>query len=368
MKPELGGSGLTGRDYDEGMQDANPSTDRADDEYAQMVDIVLRPVVKRTEDVLDLFAGCGGLALGFEASGFRTLGFEANADCCATYNSNLHGRCVEEFLTPETEFPSADVIIGGPPCQPFSVGGNQRGLEDSRDGFPAFVAAVEKLNPRLWMFENVRGLLYKNKWYLDQVLRRLERCGYIVDVKLLNASNYLVPQNRERLIVVGHKGGFAFPEKSHKTITAGQALGGFLFSEPDEGKYLSASMDDYVARYEKASKCINPRDLAPNRPSRTITCRNLAGATGDMQRIKLPSGKRRRLSVREGARLQSFPDWFKFCGTEGSQFNQVGNAVPPMFAYGLAQSVRTYLDLPSRLSDESIQERWTPVQASFELT
>jgi DNA (cytosine-5)-methyltransferase 1 len=308
------------------------------------------------------------LALGFEAAGFETMGFEANPDCCATYNANLIGRCTEKFLTPETEFPAAEVIVGGPPCQPFSVGGNQLGLEDSRDGFPAFTAAVARLQPKLWMFENVRGLLYKNRWYLDEIIHKLERFGYVVDVKLLNAVDYLVPQNRERIIVVGHKGGFSFPERSGERVSVGEALGGYLFSEPGEGKYLTESMDQYVARYERASKCINPRDLDPNRPARTITCRNLAGATGDMQRIKVPSGRRRRLSVREGARLQSFPDWFEFSGAEGSQFNQVGNAVAPMFAFGLAKSVAAYLDRSQVVDDVAIRNSWTPIQASLALS
>ncbi len=348
-------------------------TERADNKvqvesYASRVDRLLRPRETRSERVLDLFAGCGGLALGFEAAGFKTIGFEANSDCCATYNRNLLGHCTERFLTAETTFPEAEVVIGGPPCQPFSVGGNQLGLEDSRDGFPAFTAAVEQLRPKLWMFENVRGLLYKNRWYLDRIVNKLERFGYSVDVKLLNAVDYLVPQNRERIIVVGHKGGFAFPERSGELITVGHALGGFLFSEPDEGKYLTESMDRYVARYEKASKCINPRDLDPNRPSRTVTCRNLAGATGDMQRIRVPSGRRRRLTVREGARLQSFPDWFLFEGAEGSQFNQVGNAVAPMFAFALGKSVATYLDRPGILDETAIRGSWTPIQASLELS
>jgi DNA (cytosine-5)-methyltransferase 1 len=317
--------------------------------------------------VLDLFAGCGGLALGFEAAGFETVGFEANPDCCTTYNANLHGECKQQFLTSETDFPSADLIIGGPPCQPFSVGGNQLGLEDTRDGFPAFIAAVDQLRPRLWMFENVRGLLYKNRWYLNEIIQKLERFGYIAEVRLLNASHYLVPQSRERIIVVGHKGGYIFPQRKSETITVGQALGGYLFAEPEQGKYLTESMDRYVAKYEKASKCINPRDLNPNKPSRTVTCRNLGGATGDMQRIKLPSGRRRRLTVREGARLQSFPDWYEFSGSEGSQFDQVGNAVPPMFALALAESVRSYLDSASPLDADAMREHWSPVQTSLEL-
>jgi len=335
--------------------------------YPEHVDAVLRPDIHRPERVLDLFAGCGGLGLGFEAAGFDTLGYEMNPDCCATYNANLHGICTEAFLTAETEFPEADIVIGGPPCQPFSVGGHQLGLEDVRDGFPSFIAAVEQLEPSIWMFENVRGLLYKNRWYLDQIANRLERLGYIVEIKLLNAADYLVPQNRERIIVVGHKGGYQFPAKAASIVTAGQALGGFLFSEPSEGRYLTESMDSYVAKYEKASKCINPRDLNPARPARTVTCRNLGGATGDMHRIKLPSGRRRRLSVREGARLQSFPDWFEFHGSEGSQFDQIGNAVPPMFAYALATSVAGYLDSATRMTDEAIQSNWTPLQASLDL-
>jgi DNA (cytosine-5)-methyltransferase 1 len=336
--------------------------------YPDLLDSVLRPRVSRPELVLDLFAGCGGLALGFEAAGFQTAGFEANRDCCETYRSNLHGSCTEEFMTPSTTFPEAEVVMGGPPCQPFSVGGNQLGLDDARDGFPVFISAVERLKPRIWMFENVRGLLYKNRWYLDQVVHKLERLGYVVEMKLLNAAHFLVPQNRERLIVVGHKGGYKFPVRSERLATVGDALGDYLFYEPDTGKYLTESMDKYVAKYEKASKCINPRDLDPNRQARTVTCRNLGGATGDMQRIKVPSGRRRRLTVREGARLQSFPDWLQFKGAEGSQFDQVGNAVPPMFAYALACSVREYLDQTEYFDDLTIKDCWKPIQGSLQLT
>jgi DNA (cytosine-5)-methyltransferase 1 len=332
-----------------------------------MISRVLRPSLTRSERVLDLFAGCGGLALGFEASGFETFGFELNSDCCATYNTNLRGHCTKAFLDADTQFPEAEVVIGGPPCQPFSVGGHQRGLEDKRDGFPAFVAAVTQLNPKFWMFENVRGLLYKNKWYLDEIMQRLERLGYIVEVRLMNASHFLVPQNRERIIVVGHRGGYIFPECQSVPVTASEALGSLMFDEPQDGRYLTESMDRYVAKYEKASKCINPRDLAPDRPARTVTCRNLGGATGDMQRILLPTGRRRRLTVQEGARLQSFPEWFQFSGSEGSQFNQVGNAVAPMFSLALARSLVRYLDQVPVFDEKEIQRGWAPICDSIVL-
>ena len=250
---------------------------------------------------------------------------------------------METILTPDSDLPDCDIIIGGPPCQPFSVGGHQNGLNDSRDGFPSFIAAVKKLRPRLWMFENVRGMMYGNRWYLDEIINELSSLGYEVEFRLLSSVYFDVPQKRERLVVIGHKGGFVYPQPSPKVWTAGEALEGMLFSVPPESKFLTASMDRYVANYEKASCCVRPRDLHLDLPARTLTCRNLGGATGDMQRIKLPDGRRRRLLAREAARLQSFPDFFEFTGSEGSVFNQIGNAVPPMFAYSIASAVSRYL-------------------------
>lgn len=335
--------------------------------YIENVDRLLRPKGAGGPLVLDLFAGCGGLALGFEASGFETLGFEMDVNCCATYRRNLTGECVNVKLAPGYQFPKAQVVIGGPPCQPFSVGGLQNGIRDARDGFPVFISAVEQAEPDIWMFENVRGLLYRNKWYLDEVIKALEEMGYVIDYHLLNAVNHGVPQNRERVIVVGHRGEFHFPDKNAYRITAGEALGELVEQIPENAKFLSASMDSYVAKYEDASKCVNPRDLHLDRPARTVTCRNLAGATGDMHRLRLPDGRRRRLTAREAARLQSFPDWFEFVGNETSVFNQIGNAVPPMLAYAMAASVRTYMDSELRLVSSEITRRRMPAQLQFSI-
>ena len=276
--------------------------------YAAHLNSTLKPVAKAKPLVLDLFAGCGGLALGFESQGFETLGYEMDADCCATYRHNLHGDCIQAKLDRDYVFPKAQVVIGGPPCQPFSVGGHQNGIHDARDGFPAFISAVEQAQPEIWMFENVRGLMYRNRDYLDVIIDALEGLGYAIEFRVLNAVNYGVPQNRERVIVVGHRGSFEYPAAQATRITAGQALGALASQVDAQSKFLTSSMDTYVAKYEKASSCITPRDLHLDRPARTLTCRNLAGATGDMHRVNLPDGRRRRLTVREGARLQSFPD------------------------------------------------------------
>lgn len=308
--------------------------------YVKQLNKLLVPRMSEEAIVLDLFAGCGGLSLGFEAVGFKTIGFEMNPDAAATYRANLKGECYVEKLNLDYEYPKAHIVIGGPPCQPFSVGGKQNGIHDSRNGFPVFIDAIKKVEPKVFMFENVRGLLYSNKWYLDMIIEELEALGYKTDARLLNAVNYGVPQNRERFFLVGHNSKFEFPEPDAKRTTVGDAISDLMTTVPKESKFLTASQDTYIANYERASKCINPRDLYAEKPARTLTCRNLSGATGDMQRVKLPDGRRRRLLIREAARLQSFPDNFTFKGAETSQFDQIGNAVPPLLAYKMALSIK----------------------------
>lgn len=329
--------------------------------YIEFLNETLIPEITEKEIIIDLFAGCGGLSLGFEAVGYKTIGFEMDKSACSTYRKNLNGECYEIKLDLDFEYPDAQIIIGGPPCQPFSVGGNQKGLEDARDGFPVFIDAIKKVRPKVFMFENVRGLLYANKWYFDLIIDELKKLGYIIEFKLLNAVHFGVPQNRERLFVIGHRAQFIFPKPQRKKTTVGEAIGDLMFTTPQESKFLTASMDCYIANYEKASACINPRDLFPDRPARTLTCRNLAGATGDMQRVKLKDGRRRRLLPIEGARLQSFPDWFQFEGNETQKYNQIGNAVPPLLAYHLALSIKECLKMNDLYSAEDIIENNFPV-------
>jgi DNA (cytosine-5)-methyltransferase 1 len=313
-----------------------------------------RPALKVDLPVaVDLFAGCGGLALGMESAGFHTIGYELDSVACDTYTKNLAGTCIKAELAYNFDFnlhDKIDALVGGPPCQPFSVGGNQAGPRDSRDGFPAFLSAVEQLQPKVAVFENVRGMLYKNKDYLNQIIEELIDLNYIVeDPKILKAVDFGVPQKRERLFVVAHRTKWDWPKQTHSyPISAGEALGELAQQYDSSSKFLTQSMDEYVAKYEKKSSCVRPRDLHLDLPSRTVTCRNLNGATGDMMRVKLESGKRRRLTVREGARLQSFPDWFMFEGNEGAQFNQIGNAVPPLLALAVGKATRSAIEQPTR--------------------
>ncbi len=234
-----------------------------------------------------------------------------------------------------------DIVIGGPPCQPFSKFGlgHQKGDQDIRNGFPIFIDAIQRIQPKIFLFENVRGLLY-SKGYFEEIVSQLCQLDYIVEYQLLNAADYGVPQTRERLFVVGHRSEYHFPKPSGARVTVRDAIGDTMLTAPNLSQFLTHSMDAYIAKYEKASSCINPRDLYFDKPARTLTCRNIAAATADMHRIRLQDGRRRRLFLREAARLQSFPDWFEFTGNETQRFYQIGNAVPPFLAYQLAMSIR----------------------------
>lgn len=327
-------------------------------DYPACIDALLRPRQSERETVLDLFAGCGGLSLGFEAAGYSTTGYEIDTAACATYNRNLRGTRCRADLAVGFDFPKADIVIGGPPCQPFSRFGfgHQKGRNDIRNGFPAFIDAVERLQPRVFLFENVRGLL-DSKGYFDVVLADLRNMDYVVEYRLMNAYDYGVPQMRERLFVVGHRSEFRFPAARQHRVTVADAIGDTMLTAPTGSKFLTASMDAYIAKYEKASSCVNPRDLRFDRSARTLTCRNIAAATADMQRIRLKDGRCRRLLLREAARLQSFPDWFDFEGNEMQQYYQVGNAVPPLLAYWLAMSVKECCCNNVLLASDAIRAR-----------
>lgn len=313
--------------------------------YVDYLNSTIKTPAEYKYEAIDLFAGCGGLSLGFEAAGIKTTGYEMVEDCCDTYRSNLGGDCYCQKLTTDTVFPKVDIIIGGPPCQPFSVRGKQLGEADERNGFPIFIAAVKQIRPKIFLFENVRGVLYKNRSYFDLVIEQFNDLGYKTNYLLINAVNYDVPQNRERVLCVGTLDEkFTFPAEKEYVVTAGEAVGDLVKIMPEDPMFLTESMDKYIASYEAKSHCITPRNLHMDQPARTLTCRNLAGATSDMHRVLLDDGRRRRLTVHEAARLQSFPDWFEFKGSRDSQYNQIGNAVPPFLAYNIAQAMINHIE------------------------
>lgn len=291
---------------------------------------------------IDLYCGAGGFSLGFAAAGFQVYGIDQDSNAVATYSQNVgEAQCTR--LNYDTLLPTADVLLAGPPCQPWSRAGKQLGELDVREGFSIVGRAVQVVEPRAIVVENVPDISRgRGRTRLDRFLVQLKKLNYAVNEGILNSADFGVPQSRRRTIIVAVRGDeqIEMPKPWKRRFTARDAIADTCQLATKESRFLSASMDKYIARYEQASGCRVPRDLHLERPARTLTVRNLSAATGDMMRLCLPNGRRRMLTVREAARLQSFPDWFHFCGSRRSQFSQIGNAVPPLLGLAVAQQVQ----------------------------
>ena len=295
--------------------------------------------------VVDLFSGAGGFSLGFWAAGFDVAGIDCNPDAVKTYSYNL-GNASCRDLNEVVEVPEADVLIAGPPCQPWSRAGKRLGAQDDRDGLGITLRLVKAAEPVAVIIENVPDIAREGKrQHLDDFEASLSSLGYKVSEHLLNAADYGVPQNRRRVFVtamIGHEA-LDSPDPISLTANVRQAIPGWSQSAVKGSQMVSDSMNAYIARYERASGCRIPRDLHLDRPARTLTVRNLSGATGDMLRLRLPNGLRRTLTIQEAARLQSFPDWYAFRGSEKSKFEQIGNAVPPLLSFAMASKLKKSL-------------------------
>ena len=328
---------------------------------------------------IELFAGAGGLALGVEKAGFNTIGLvEFNKDACNTLKlnrpnwnvicddiANISDKNLEKLFNIKKG--DLDLLSGGAPCQSFSYAGKRLGLEDARGTlFYHYAIFLEKLQPKMFIFENVKGLLThdKGKTY-DTILAIFEKAGYVIQKKVLNAWDYGVAQKRERLFTIGirndlsNKINFKFPKKhDYKPL-----LKDVLYNVPQ-----SASIP-YGEKKKKIFDLVPPggywKDIDPLIAKEYMkSCWNMEGGrTGILRRMSMnepsltvltsPSQKQterchplesRPFTVRENARCQSFPDDWEFCGNAMSQYKQVGNAVPVNLAYEIAKEVYNSLE------------------------
>jgi len=297
--------------------------------------------------VISLFSGCGGMDLGF-LGGFRVFGHDyerlpfnvtwandLNEAACRTYARNIGPHIVPGSVWDHIdEMPEeADVIIGGFPCQDLSVNGKRAGVAGARSGlYRAMVEAIARVRPRIFVAENVKGLLLKyNRDSLSQVIEDFSSLGYRVTYDLYRAADYGVPQNRERVFIVGLSNpDDAFspptPDRSSSTwMTAFEAIEDLSQLEERE------DINHIWSRANRSPEQGNRR-LDPHRPAHTIR----AECHGNIQyHYRLP----RRLSMREAARIQSFPDDFIFKARLRETERQVGNAVPPVLAWHVARAV-----------------------------
>ena len=321
--------------------------------------------------ILELFAGAGGLALGIDRAGFETLGLiEHDKDCVQTLKTNrpswnaIHAK-VEDMEY--SGFEGVDVISGGFPCQAFSSAGKRLGFDDSRGNlFFEMMRPIRQLKPKIVLAENVQGLLNHNKGEtLKAVISALEEEGYYVHYQLLNAVDFGVPQKRKRLILIGSRVHSSIPNilpsvTKHKTV--GDAL---KDCPPSEGTEYSAAkkkvMDlippggcwtalpdniqrEYMgASYGKGSHMGGRRGMARriswDEPSLTVLC-----SPSQKQTERCHPEETRPFTIRESARIQTFPDDWRFHGSVSSRYKQIGNAVPVLFAEHVAKHVFKLLE------------------------
>ena len=300
--------------------------------------------------IVSLFSGAGGLDLGLIQAGCEVIwANDIDKDAAATYSLNIsnHIICADIKNIALNDIPTADVIVGGFPCQGFSQANLLRTVDDERNQlYKFFYGAVKEKQPKFFIAENVRGILSLDGGNaIKQIVTDFENAGYIVTVSLINLADYGVPQTRQRVFIVGQRRNigsdlqFYFPSKTHGKN--GQPLPWVSiklaldhYPDPDApNEYTNHVYSSYKVEYRNFT---GHRMTDPNKPSPTILARG--NGKGGVCAIPHYNGKRR-LTIRESATIQTFPEDFEFIGQMNSCYRQIGNAVPVRFAKLLGQEL-----------------------------
>lgn len=318
--------------------------------------------------VVELFAGCGGLALGLENSGLKAeLLVEIDKNAAETLKKNRPKWNVitDDIKNVDFSETNADVVAGGFPCQAFSYAGKRLGFEDTRGTlFFEFARAIKEINPKVVLGENVKGLeKHDNGRTLKTMMDVLDDLGYKSFYKVLRAQYLDVPQKRERLLIIGVRKDFsskvAYPKEKNYTVSVGEALKGVPKSDGQvynekkkrimnlipQGGYWKDLTDKLQREYMGASYFLSggktgmARRLSADEPSLTLTCN-----PAQKQTERCHPFETRPLQIREYARIQSFPDTWEFHGSVASQYKQIGNAVPVNLAYHIGTAIISILE------------------------
>lgn len=298
--------------------------------------------------VVSLFSGAGGLDLGFIRAGHRIVwANDLYADAVETYRDNIgdHIVCGDITNIPSASIPDCDIVIGGFPCQGFSVANTKRSLADSRNVlYRELLRVIQDKRPRFFLAENVKGILHFAKGDVFRtILKEMAGLGYKIQYRLFNAADYGVPQKRERVVIVGVRNDvafdFRFPDPTHEKDGAGgtkrwvgvaEALA--HFPDPEAPNNIP---NHVCSKYKlNFNGYLGHRKLDPDAPAPTVTARG--DDRGGVVILPHPNATRR-MTGRELAAVQSFPDDYRFCGPLSSVYRQIGNAVPPKLSEAIAR-------------------------------
>ncbi len=335
---------------------------------------------------IDLFSGCGGLSCGLEMAGHHCLlGVDANKEAIQSFAQNHHEAEVylgdikllkEKKLKELLKGKKVDMVVGGPPCQGFSTVGRGE-VEDERNQlFREFVRIVKITQPKVILFENVTGLVArKNQDILKKIFNYFEKLGYNMDARILSAEEFGVPEKRRRTIIMGVKGGEClFPEATHgersqkKTVTVKEAFknlraqDGKIYNHDVKQAEVKKTEDRMRLKFIPAGKGIryeaDEKKFLPKKLWYGVDWKKLRESRFRQTRLqRLPLAapaptiltartsyyhpvEPRYLTPREAAACQSFPNDFKFYGSQTAIFRQIGNAVPPLLARALGESIK----------------------------
>lgn len=293
--------------------------------------------------IVSLFSGAGGLDLGLIQAGNEIIwANDIDKDAVETYKKNIgeHIICDDIKNIEISTIPNCDVVVGGFPCQGFSQANIRRTVDDERNQlYKFFYTVIKQKQPKFFIAENVKGILSLDKGnVIKTIVSDFEKAGFITSVNLVNMANYGIPQTRQRVIIIGQRidlGNeiiFRFPKETHSKnndlfpwVTIKETID--HFPDPDsENNVLNHIYSAYKVEYRNFT---GHRQTDPDKPSPTILARG--NGKGGVCAIPHYNGQRR-LTVRESASIQTFPENFEFIGRMNSCYRQIGNAVPVKFA------------------------------------
>lgn len=301
---------------------------------------------------VSLFCGAGGLDMGFDRAGFKTLwANDFDKDACKTHHawSGATVICGDIAKVDLNTVPDSDIMLGGFPCQGFSLSGPRK-IDDKRNKlYHQYVRFLEGKKPLMFVGENVKGLLTMgNGQVFDAILDDFSRCGYDVFFQLVNAKNYGVPQDRERVIITGFRKdlnvqSFEIPKYEGKLVTLYDAIGHLPEADPED-----VCQAAYSSRYMSRNRKRNWDQVSYTIPAMAKQVALWPGSP-DMKKLdkdewEFGEGMTRRLSYKEAALIQTFPPNMNFEGDLTSKYKQIGNAVPVKLAEHIATAVRTTLE------------------------